>query len=72
MPVLKVLDPNDNELIAGDFEVWMDPGPPMFEGLCIGAGRTREGALRSALAELTKHIDAVIAEIRAGRSNVEV
>lgn len=39
--------------IDQNYEAWLEPGPPMrFNGLCIGAGHTREAALIDAQREL--------------------
>lgn len=72
MPLMKVLDPDPYVGTGIEFEVWLDPGPPLFEGLCLGVGRTRESAMRNALDEVRRQAAELETLIKLGRHNVEV
>ncbi len=40
----------------GEFEVWLDPDGGFQDGLCIGCGKTRLGALSDARKELRSEL----------------
>lgn len=53
----------DSSLALDGFEVWLEEGPQVFHGVCIGTGETEEAALRDAQEELRRYTHELSARI---------
>lgn len=54
----------DSSLALDGFEVWLEEGPQVFHGVCIGTGETEEAALRDAQEELRRYTHEVASRLR--------